>query len=155
MSIDTQVDERALYEIYLKPFKEIIEQARPWTVMSAYNRLFGDYCSENKWLLTELLREKWGYDGLVISDWYAVNDIVKSINNGLDLEMPSVGDLSYSQLKEAYKNGQLDENAVNRAVNNIVTLMKRCDNPDKKPGTADYNKHHDIAAGRLPNPLFF
>jgi beta-glucosidase len=145
MSIDTQVDERALYEIYLKPFKEIIEQARPWTVMSAYNRLFGDYCSENKWLLTELLREKWGYDGLVISDWYAVNDIVKSINNGLDLEMPSVGDLSYSQLKEAYKNGQLDENAVNRAVNNIVTLMKRCDNPDKKPGTADYNKHHDIA----------
>lgn len=145
MSIDTQIDERALYEIYLKPFREIIEQAKPWTVMSAYNRLLGEYCSENRWLLTDLLREKWGYEGLVISDWYAVNDIVKSINSGLDLEMPSVGQLSFNLLQEGFKNGELDENAVNRAVSNIITLMKKCDNAIKKPGTADYDKHHDVA----------
>lgn len=145
MSIDTQIDERALNEIYLKAFKEIIEETRPWTVMSAYNSLLGDYCSENKWLLTELLREKWGYEGMVISDWYAVNDIIKSINNGLDLEMPSVGEVSFNLLEEGYKNGELDENAVNRAVNNLAVLMKKCDNPIKKSGKADYNKHHEIA----------
>lgn len=145
MSIDTQLDERALYEVYLEAFREIIQQAKPWTVMSAYNRLFGDYCSESKWLLTELLREKWGYDGLVISDWYAVNDIVKSINSGLDLEMPSVGDLSYNLLKEAYQNGQLDEDAVNRAVNKLKALMNKCDNSIKKSVNADYKEHHDLA----------
>jgi len=145
MSIDTQIDERALYEIYLKTFKEIIEQAKPWTIMSAYNRLLGEYCSESMWLLTDLLREKWGYDGLVISDWYAVNDVVKSINSGLDLEMPSVGQLSFNLLREGFENGELDENAVNRAVNNIINLMKKCDNAVKKRGTADYNIHHEIA----------
>ncbi|MEN6314896.1 MAG: glycoside hydrolase family 3 C-terminal domain-containing protein [Clostridiaceae bacterium] len=145
MSIDTQIDERALHEIYLKAFKEIIEEAGPWTVMSAYNKLSGEYCSENKWLLTGLLREKWGYEGMVISDWYAVNDIIKSINNGLDLEMPSVDELSFNLLMEGYKNGELDENAVNRAVKNITGLMKKCDNSIKKYGKADYNKHHEIA----------
>ena len=145
MSIDTLIDERALNEIYLKAFKEIIHEAGPWTVMSAYNKLLGEYCSENKWLLTDLLRDEWGYDGLVISDWYAVNDIVKSINSGLDLEMPSVGECSYHLLQEGYRTGKLDENAVERAVNNLIQLMKKCDNPIKKSGKADYSSHHVIA----------
>lgn len=146
MSINTLIDERALYEIYLKAFEGIIKEAKPWTIMSAYNKLLGDYCSENKWLLTHLLREQWSFDGLVISDWYAVNDIVKSINNGLDLEMPSVGDLSYKQLKEAYKNGELDEAAVNRAVSKIAELAAKCNNKVKASvDKADFDKHHETA----------
>lgn len=145
LSIDTLIDERALNEIYLKAFKEIIQEADPWTVMSAYNKLLGEYCSENKWLLTDLLRDEWGYDGLVISDWYAVNDIVKSINSGLNLEMPSVGECSYHLLQEGYRTGELDGKAVDRAVNNLIQLMRKCDNPIKKPGKADYSSHHEIA----------
>jgi beta-glucosidase len=145
MSVDVRIDERALHEIYLKAFREIIEEAGPWTVMSAYNKLLGEYCSENARLLTDLLRKEWGYDGLVVSDWSAVNDIVQSIHSGLDLEMPSVGDLSFHLLKEAYTNGKLDEDAVNRAVNNIIGLMKKCDNTRKKPERADYGKHHQLA----------
>jgi beta-glucosidase len=145
MSVDVRIDERALHEIYLKAFREIIGEAGPWTVMSAYNKLLGEYCSENAWLLTDLLRKEWGYDGLVISDWSAVNDIVQSIHSGLDLEMPSVGDLSFHLLKEAYADGKLDEDAVNRAVNNIIGLIKKCDNTRKKPKRADYGKHHQLA----------
>jgi beta-glucosidase len=145
MSIDTRIDERALYEIYLKAFKGIIEEASPWTVMSAYNRLMGDYCSESKWLLTSILREQWGYKGLVVSDWGAVKDTTASVNSGLDLEMPSVGELSFNMLKEGYENGELDENAVNRAVNNLISLTEKCDNPVKKSAKPDYDKHHEIA----------
>jgi len=145
MSADMQIDERALNEIYLKAFKEIVEETQPWTVMSAYNRLNGEYCSENKWLLTDLLREKWGYKGLVVSDWYAVNDIVKCIKSGLDLEMPSVGETSLRLLQEAYENGSLDKDAVDRAVGNLCTLAAKCDNTLKVPGNTDYAKHHAIA----------
>ena len=148
MSINTIIDERALFEIYLKAFKEIIRRSNPWTVMSAYNKLLGEFCSENKWLLTDLLRNEWGYKGLVISDWYAVNDIVKSVNSGLDLEMPSVGDLSFDKLKEAYENGSLDKDAVERAVNNILELEAKC--KAAKAGYAAkeaniFEKHHEIA----------
>jgi len=169
MSVDVWVDERALNEIYLKVFREIIQKAKPWAVMAAYNRLLGDYCCENKWLLTDVLRNRWGFDGLVISDWYAVNDIIKSINSGLDLEMPSTGELSLGILTEAYKSGELDKEAVDRAVNNLINLAGKCGKAykygmcgispassksfvpgesvahSKNPAPADYNAHHEIA----------
>lgn len=144
MSVNIMIDERALHEIYLKAFEDIIREARPWTVMSAYNRLNGVHCSENGRLLTEILRDRWKYDGLVVSDWYAVNDIVKSINNGLDLEMPSVGRLSFDLLAEAYGRGEL-EAAVNRAVGNISRLAARCRNKIKHTGEADFDGHHALA----------
>lgn len=154
MSVNTVIDERALFEIYLKAFKDIVRQAQPWTVMSAYNRLLGDFCSENKWLLTDLLRNEWGYKGLVISDWYAVNDIVKSVNSGLDLEMPSVGDLSFNILKKAYNVGTLDNAAVERAVKNISELEAKCRNAKTKATAAAaagnssssfFESHHEVA----------
>lgn len=145
-SIDTIIDQRAQEEIYLKVFKDIIDESQPWTIMSAYNKLMGSHCSENHWLLTETLREKWGYKGLVISDWYAVNDIVKSIGNGMDLEMPAVGDYSYNKLKDAYELGIVSEEAIHRAFNNLMTLRQRCDNPIKKSiGPVDYMEHHELA----------
>ncbi|MCT4542165.1 MAG: glycoside hydrolase family 3 C-terminal domain-containing protein [Vallitalea sp.] len=146
MSIDTIIDERAREEIYFKVFKDIIENAKPWTIMSAYNKLMGAHCSENKWLLTETLREKWGYDGLVISDWYAVNDIVLSIVNGLDLEMPSVGEYSYDKLMYAYEQGLISQEAIDRAYNNLQTLRTRCNNKCKNSiNQINYKEHHELA----------
>lgn len=145
MSINVLADKRALFEIYLKAFKMIIDEARPWTIMSAYNRLLGDYCSENEWLLSDLLRNKWGYDGLVVSDWSAVNDIVKSINSGLDLEMPSMGSLSLGLLEKEYADGSLSKAAVDRAVENLKRLSQRCTNSLKKHVRSDLTKHHQIA----------
>ncbi|NTV90661.1 MAG: glycosyl hydrolase [Clostridiales bacterium] len=132
MSVDTLMDERTLREIYLKAFERIVKKSAPWTVMSAYNKLNGSYCTENGRLLNDILREEWGFDGLVVSDWGAVNDITQSINNGLDLEMPSNGGLSHRLLIEAAEKGLLKETAVERAVENLARLSARCANTAKR-----------------------
>lgn len=89
MSVDTQVDEPTLREIYLASFEYAVKQGQPWTVMAAYNKVNGEYCSENTRLLTDILREEWGFEGAVISDWGAVNDRGLGVAKGMDLEMPS------------------------------------------------------------------
>ena len=86
--MDEVVDERALREVYLRPFEIAVQEGKPWTVMAAYNRLNGTYCCENKELL-DLLRREWGFDGLVMSDWGAVNDVQRAMDAGMDLEMPA------------------------------------------------------------------
>ena len=83
-----QVDERTLREIYLYAFEMCVREAQPWSVMCAYNRVNGDYCSEHYWLLMQVLKEEWGLEGYVVSDWGAVHDRVKALQGGLDLEMP-------------------------------------------------------------------
>ena len=88
MSVNAVVDERTLREIYLAAFEIAIKEGDPWTVMCAYNRLNGVYCSENKWLLSDVLRGEWGYAGYVMSDWNAVHDRVDGLRAGLELEMP-------------------------------------------------------------------
>lgn len=146
LSINTIIDKRAQEEIYLKCFKDIITEAKPWTIMAAYNMIAGVHCCENKWLLTELLRVHWGYKGLVISDWYAVNDITEAINNGLDLEMPSLGDYSYDKLVASYDKDILKESAVNRAINNLINLSNKCNNNIKDNyRDLDYTEHHQLA----------
>lgn len=127
MVCDSVVDERALREIYLKAFERVIKQSRPEMVMCSYNRLNGEYCSQNKRLLTDILRTEWGYDGLVVSDWGAVDDRVKSIQAGLDLEMPQ-GDAS--AVEQAAINGSLDESVLDASVNRVLALNKQfCDLP--------------------------
>src|SRR6478752_4876568 len=88
MRVSADVDERPLREIYLRGFQRVVQDAQPWTVMCSYNRINGVYASENRWLLTDVLREEWGFGGAVISDWGAVNDRVAALAAGLDLEMP-------------------------------------------------------------------
>ena len=94
MFVDAIVDERALREIYLRGFEIAVTKAQPWTVMCAYNRLNGIYCSEHEWLLNQVLREEWGFQGLVVTDWGAANDRVRGIGAGLDLEMPASGGIN-------------------------------------------------------------
>jgi beta-glucosidase len=126
MTVRAVVDERALREIYFPAFEQTVRRAGPWTVMCAYNRLFdGIYCSENKRLLTDILREEWGFDGAVLSDWGAVSNRAKSIAAGLDIEMPDSGDLHESKLLAALDSGELSEAALDEACTRVIALVLR------------------------------
>ena len=97
MSCSSELDERALREIYLSAFEAAVKAAKPWTVMCSYNRINGVYASENKKLLSDILRDEWGFDGYVMSDWGAVNDRVEGLKAGLDLEMPGSSGVKLSK----------------------------------------------------------
>lgn len=125
MSSDSVIDERTLREIYFTAFEKVVKQAKPWTVMCSYNRLNGTYASENRWLLTDVLRKEWGFDGYVMSDWGAVSDRVAGVHAGLDLEMPSSGGVNDRRIVEAVRSGVLDEKDVDLAVERILTVNQR------------------------------
>lgn len=91
MTNSSDMDERTLREIYLASFEGAVKKSKPWTVMSSYNRINGKFVGDSKEYLTDILREEWGFDGYVVSDWGAVNDRVSSLSAGLDLEMPPLG----------------------------------------------------------------
>ena len=120
---DSIVDERAFREIYLKAFESIIKEGKPQTVMCAYNKVNGKYASENDELLNGILRREWGFDGLVMSDWGAVNDRVEGLKCGLDLEMP--GDIGHNRqvLLDAVKSGDLSEDVLNIAVRRVLNMI--------------------------------
>jgi beta-glucosidase len=117
------VDERALREIYLAAFETAVKQSQPWTVMDSYNLLNGVYASENHKLLTGILRDEWGFKGIVMTDWGAVNDRVEGLKAGQDLEMPGIGDFNDSKIIAAVKNGVLDESILNKAALRLVELI--------------------------------
>jgi beta-glucosidase len=119
------VDERTLREIYLPQFEMIVKEAQPWTVMCAYNRLNDQYASQHNWLLNEVLRQEWGFQGAVISDWGANHTTVESIQGGLDLEMPGPARWYGGLLAEAVETWQIDEAKVNQAARRILRLVAR------------------------------
>jgi beta-glucosidase len=125
LRVSADVDERTLREIYLAGFERAIADARPMTVMASYNRINGVYATENRWLLTDVLRDEWGFDGLVVSDWGAVNDRDKGVAAGLDLEMPSSGDAGPSAVVRAVTAGELREEDLDEAVRNVLRLVAR------------------------------
>ena len=145
MSIDAIVDERALREIYLTGFEIAVRGAQPAAVMCAYNRLNGTYCSEHRHLLTEILRDEWGYAGVVLSDWGAVNQRVKGLAAGLDLEMPGSRGQSDAVLVKAIEAGELDERVLDRAVERLLTLTLRLAGVLKEDASYDRNAHHALA----------
>lgn len=145
LSVNAVVDDRALEEIYLEAFRIVVTKAKPWTVMGAYNRLNGTYCCENKRLLTDILRDRWGFDGLVISDWFAVNDIGASIKAGMDLEMPGVGEYTANKLLKQYRTGEVKKGDIERAFGNLKALSEKCVNDKKASGKADMDAHHELA----------
>ena len=145
MSCSSEVDERTLREIYLAAFETAIKEAKPDTVMCSYNRINGEFASENHWLLTEVLRDEWGFDGYVMSDCGAVNDRVKGLKAGLELEMPASGGTTDKEIVEAVKNGELDEAVLDRAVERILNIVfKFADN--RQEGKFDKEEDHKLAA---------
>lgn len=125
MSASSEIDERTLREIYLASFETAVKEAKPWTVMCSYNRVNGVYASENKKLLTDILRDEWGFDGFVVSDWGAVDERVEGLKAGLDLEMPSSGGFNDELIVKAVKDGSLDEKVLDRAVERILSVLDR------------------------------
>lgn len=125
MVSDSVVDERTLRELYLAPFEHVVRHARPWSVMTAYNKLNGVYCSEHEWLLREALRGEWGFDGAVVSDWGAMSSSVASVRVGLDLCMPGPRRDHARALVEAVRSGELEEGCVNEAASHIERLARR------------------------------
>ncbi|MEG0942577.1 MAG: glycoside hydrolase family 3 C-terminal domain-containing protein [Angelakisella sp.] len=125
MSSSSEIDERTLREIYLAPFETTVRKAKPWTVMCSYNRINGTFSAENRWLLTDVLRDEWGFDGYVMTDWGAVVDRVTGIEAGLDLEMPASGGVNDRKIVAAVKAGKLDEGLLDLACERILTVNNR------------------------------
>jgi beta-glucosidase len=143
--VSAEVDVRTLREIYLAAFEYIVTTARPWTVMASYNRINGVYAAQNGWLLTEILRTGWAFDGVVVSDWGAVTDPVAALAAGLDLEMPTTNGASAARLVEAVGAGRIDEATLDRAVVRLLELVDRTAHPDEPAGEVDVERHHALA----------
>jgi beta-glucosidase len=145
LRVSADVDERALRELYLAGFERAVTQARPWTVMCSYNKVNGVYASEHTWLLTAVLRDEWGFDGLVVSDWGAVHDRVAALAAGLDLEMPPDRGVSDAAIITAVRTGQLDEHVLDTAVARVLRLVDRATASTDRPPVLDADAHHDLA----------
>lgn len=145
MRSSSDVDERTLRELYLRAFEHVVTAARPWTVMCAYNRVNGVYAAENTWLLSTVLREEWGFDGAVISDWGAVRDRVTAVAAGLDLEMPATNGVTDADVVAAVEAGTLDATVVACAAGRVATLAARVTENHSSAATFDADAHHDLA----------
>lgn len=139
------VDSRALNEIYLKPFKIVIKKARPYAVMSSYNRINGEYTGESKHMITEILRGEFGHDGIVVSDWGAVCSRVNGIKAGMDLEMPYSGKESTNKILRAISDGEIDEEDLNKCVRRMLKFIFKCQSNKKLPYECDMEAHHKLA----------
>ena len=144
MSCSSEIDERTFREIYLGAFETAIKEGKPDTVMCSYNKINGEFASENHKLLTEILRDEWGFEGYVMSDWGAVNERVKGLKAGLDLEMPGSGGHTDAEIVEAVKNGTLEESVLDTAVERILNIIfKYTDN--RQEGRFNLEADHEIA----------
>ena len=144
LRVSAEVDERTLREIYLAAFELVVKEAQPWTVMCSYNRINGVYASENHWLLTEVLRDEWGFEGLVVSDWGAVNRRDVGVAAGLDLEMPSSAGFGMQIILDAVAAGELSEEQVDRAAGRVLELVDRAGGRHELE-SFDSDAHHALA----------
>ncbi|NCB44057.1 MAG: glycosyl hydrolase [Clostridia bacterium] len=145
MSSSSDIDERTLREIYLATFEGVVVNAKPWTVMCSYNKVNGVFASENPIYLTDVLRDEWGFDGYVVSDWGAVSDRVEALKAGLEIEMPSSRRMNDERIVAAVKNGTLDEKVLDRAVERILTVHDRYLKNRKSGAVYDKEEHHRLS----------
>ncbi len=144
LRVSAEVDERTLREIYLAAFERVVTERQPWTVMSSYNRINGVYACENRWLLTDVLREEWGFQGLVVSDWAAVDNRAAALAAGCDLEMPSSSGVGTHVILDAVAAGRLSEEQVDVAVRRVLELVARAGEREPLDGF-DVDSHHALA----------
>ena len=145
MSSDSRVDERTLREIYLAAFEGAVKKEKPWTVMCSYNKINGTYAAQNHKYLTEVLRDEWGFDGYVMSDWGAVNSRVEDLKAGLDLEMPTSMGANDKLIVGAVQSGELDESVVDTAVERILNIVFRYEENRDKQAVFDRDQDHEMA----------
>jgi beta-glucosidase len=145
MSISAEIDERTLREIYFPAFEATVTRSQPWTVMCSYNRINGEFASQDPWLLTQVLREEWGFGGLVVSDWGAVYERDKAVAAGLDLEMPSSGGVGSAAVRRALADGRLSEAEIDRAALRVLQLVARSQAAASSPQAYDEDAHHALA----------
>jgi beta-glucosidase len=145
MSTDAVVDERTLREIYLASFEGVVKQSQPWTVMCSYNKVNGEYASENEYLLNEILKDEWGFEGFVVSDWGAVNKRAEGLAAGLELEMPSSNGIGDQKIVDAVKSGKLSEEKLNKAVERLLRIIFMAVDHKKENAVYDKDAHHQLA----------
>jgi beta-glucosidase len=143
-SINAEVDERTLREIYLPAFEKAVKQSQPWTVMCSYNKINGTFGSEHHQLLTKILKDEWGFEGLVVSDWGAVRNRVAALKAGLDWEMPGPQDRRVKTVVEAVRSGEFDEAVLNESVRRILQIVFKAKGTPKG-GSFDVDAHHEMA----------
>ncbi|MDR0858704.1 MAG: glycoside hydrolase family 3 C-terminal domain-containing protein [Oscillospiraceae bacterium] len=142
---NSAIDERALREIYLAAFEKAVKLAKPWTVMCSYNKINGSFASENKRLLTDILRGEWGFDGVVVSDWNAVNDRAAGVSAGLDLEMPASGGFNDKIVAREVKRGNLEEKTLDKSTERLVELVLKSQENLRENYEFDAEAHHKLA----------
>ena len=147
MTSSSEIDERALREIYLSAFERAVKRAKPYTVMCSYNRVNGTYAAENKRLLKDILRDEWGFDGMVVSDWGAVTDRVEGIRAGMNLQMPTANGVTDREIVKAVKEGKLDEAVLDERVRELIDVIFKChrNKQAKKGYKADFEAHRRLA----------
>lgn len=145
MVINEVIDERTMRELYLTAFEICVKEAQPWTIMNSYNRINGVYASQNEWLQEKVLRDEWGFKGLIVTDWGASVDRIPGLKNGTDLEMPSSGTLNTQKIIAAVKSGELDEAVLDKRVDNVVDLIVKSKPALEKKHTYDVEAHHKLA----------
>ena len=149
-SYSAEVDERALREIYLSPFEMIVKETQPMTVMAAYNKFRGEHCTESKYLLSDILRAEWGFEGFIMSDWDATHSTVPAANAGMDLEMPGKPKYFNENLLKAVREGNVSEEEIDNKVRRVLNIYFKIgvfDNPETQPkGALDTPEHRELAA---------
>lgn len=145
MSTNAVIDERTLREIYLASFEGAVKKGQPWTVMCAYNRVNGTYASEHEYLLTDILKDEWGHEGIVVSDWGAVDERDNALAAGLELEMPASGGVGERKVVEAVKSGKLSEEKLDRAVERLLRIIFMAVDNRKEGFAYDKEAHHRLA----------
>ncbi|MFW0787295.1 glycoside hydrolase family 3 C-terminal domain-containing protein [Gordonia sp. CPCC 206044] len=145
LRVSADVDPRPLHEIYLRAFEHIVRSAQPWTIMASYNKINGVYATESRWLLTDTLRDRWGFDGLVVSDWMAVDDRVAALAAGLDLEMPSSGDVGPGEVRAAAADDGDAGRVLDESACRVVELALAAEGNARDGATYDRQAHHALA----------
>lgn len=144
-AVDEVVDERALHEIYLEGFRIAVEEGSPWMMMSSYNQVNGQFAHQNPYLISEVLRDRWGFDGVVVSDWGGNVDSAAALNAGSNLEMPGSGGVGERRVLAALESGDLNEEVLDDRIGEFLTLTERVGAPKAKRAPLDFDQQHEIA----------